>query len=102
MNHYIKMLITHLSECHPSGTKLTGDELLEQLWYCYLEEKNVDPQEIRDGFREVDRLLASLPQREASLIFDVVCQQCCRYQREAFLDGLRLGTGLHQALMAAK
>ena len=98
MNHYIDKLITHLSEHSPSGTRLTGKDLLEQLWYCYLEEKNVDPQEIREGFREIDRLLEQLPTRGASQVFDTVCQQCVRYQRETFLDGLRLGISLHQAL----
>ena len=102
MNPYIESLITHLSEYALSGTNLTGNDLLEQLWYCYLEEKTVDPQQIRDGFREVDHLLESIPQCSASLVFDVVCQQCCRYQRQAFLDGLRLGVGLQQSLSSAK
>lgn len=102
MNQDIKKLITHLSEHSPSGTRLTGKDLLEQLWYCYLEEKTVDPHQIRDGFREIDILLAPLPSGSSSQVFDAVCQQCYRYQREAFLDGLILGAGLRQALSATE
>ena len=98
MNHYIEKLIIHLSERKSTGTKLTGEDLLEQLWYCYLEEKTVDPEEIREGFREVDSLLERLPLKSADRVFDVVYGQCCRYQRQAFLDGLMLGVGLHGAM----
>ena len=100
MNHYMEKLITHLSQRHSAGTKLTGGDLLELLWYCYLEERKLDPQEIREGFQEVDSLLAQLPLRSADRIFDIVCAQCCRYQRQAFLDGLMLGAGLHGAMTA--
>lgn len=68
MNQDIKKLITHLSEHSPSQTRLTGKDLLEQLWYCYLEEKTVDPHQIRDGFREIDILLPPF-RREAQARF---------------------------------
>ena len=100
MNHYFKLLFAELSHRESETTHLTGEDLLEQLWYCYLEERRADSVEIREGFREVDAVLGQLPLKSADQLFDAVCRQCCRYQREAFLDGLTLGVGLHGALAA--
>ena len=100
MNHYIKLLFTELSRRESSTTHLTGEDLLEQLWYCYLEERRADSGEIWEGFREVDAILGQLPLKSADQLFDEVCRQCCRYQREAFLDGLILGVGLHGLITA--
>ena len=36
MNHYIKLLFTELSRRESETTHLTGEDLLEQLWHCYL------------------------------------------------------------------
>lgn len=88
MKHDLRALVNHLSERSLCGTVLTGADLLEQLWYFYLEENTADPPEIREGFRDVEKLLEPLPFRSANQIFDTVSQQCCRYQRQAFLDGL--------------
>ena len=100
MKHDVKALVDHLSGRSLCRTDLTGADLLEQLWYCYLEENSADPQEIRDGFRDVDKLLEPLPFASANQLFDIVSRQCCRYQRQAFLDGLTLGARLHQTLTA--
>ena len=100
MNHYIKLLFAELSRRESETTHLTGEDLLEQLWYCYLEERSADSGEIREGFREVDAILGQLPLKSADQLFDAVCRQCCRYQREAFLDGLILGVGLHGLITA--
>ena len=98
MNHYIKLLFTELSRRESETTHLTGEDLLEQLWFCYLEENRADSKEIREGFRKIDAILGQLPIKSADQLFDEACRQCCRYQREAFLDGLTLGVRLHAAL----
>ena len=98
MDQHINKLIEHLSERDSETTKLTGEDLMQQLWYYYLEENTADPEEIKEGFREVDALLKTPPMKCADRIFDVVCQQCGRYQRTAFLDGLALGSRLQEAL----
>ena len=98
MNHYIKLLFTELSRRESETTHLTGEDLLEQLWHCYLEERRADSGEIREGFRKIEAILGQLPLKSADQLFDEACRQCCRYQREAFLDGLTLGVRLHAAL----
>lgn len=95
MNNYLEKLLSELSRRESETTHLTGEDLLEQLWHCYLEERRADSGEIREGFREVDAILGQLPLKSADQLFDAVCRQCCWYQREAFLDGLTLGVGLH-------
>lgn len=91
-------LITELLQHQAGGTNMTGEDLLEQLWFCYLEENRADSKEIREGFRKMDAILGQLPIKSADQLFDEACRQCCRYQREAFLDGLTLGVRLHAAL----
>ena len=100
MNHYIKLLFTELSRRESETTLLTGEDLLEQLWHCYLEGRRADSGEIREGFRKIEAILGQLPLKSADQLFDEICRQCCRYQREAFLDGLILGVGLHGVMAA--
>ena len=100
MNHYIKLLFTELSRRESETTHLTGEDLLEQLWHCYLEERRADSGEIREGFRKIEAILGQLPLKSADQLFDEACRQSCRYQREAFLDGLILGVGLHGVMAA--
>ena len=100
MNHYIKLLFTELSRRESETTHLTGEDLLEQLWHCYLEERRADSGEIREGFRKIEAILGQLPLKSADQLFDEACRQCCRYQREAVLDGLILGVGLHGVMAA--
>jgi hypothetical protein len=91
-------LLTELLQHQAGGTNMTGEDLLEQLWFCYLEENRADSKEIREGFRKIDAILGQLPIKSADQLFDEACRQCCRYQREAFLDGLTLGVRLHATL----
>ena len=93
-------LLTELLQHQAGGTNMTGEDLLEQLWFCYLEENRADSKEIREGFRKIDAILGQLPIKSADQLFDEACRQCCRYQREAFLDGLILGVGLHGVMAA--
>lgn len=98
MNPYIQKLLSHLSDRTPEAYALSGEDLLQQLWYYYIEETSADPQEIRAAFREVDDALQSLPAKEADRVWDVTCKLCFLYQRTAFLDGVTLVAQLRTAL----
>ena len=98
MNPYINKLLTHLAQSAPEDADMSGEELLEQLWYYYIEETTVEPKEIRAAFREIDRSLEKLPGKEADRICDLTCRLCYLYQRSAFLDGLTLGAQLSGAI----
>lgn len=58
-------LITELLQHQAGGTNMTGEDLLEQLWFCYLEENRADSKEIREGFRKIDAILGQLPIKSA-------------------------------------
>lgn len=98
MSLYINTLLHHLAERHSRTCGLSGEDLLEQLWHCYLEDATIEPAEIRAAFREVDSILEQLAFRDADRIFDLTCQLCCLYQRSAFLDGMTLGLQLSAAV----
>ena len=100
MKVYMERFLEYLSRRESETTHLTGEDLLEQLWHCYLEERRADSGEIREGFRKIEAILGQLPLKSADQLFDEICRQCCRYQREAFLDGLILGVGLHGVMAA--
>ncbi|MBE6950591.1 MAG: hypothetical protein E7451_04560 [Ruminococcaceae bacterium] len=100
MNPYINKLLAHLSQRTPYADTISGQELLEQLWYYYIEETAVEPKEIRAAFRKIDRSLEKLPDKEADRVCDLTCQLCYLYQRSAFLDGLTLGARLSGAITA--
>ena len=98
MHPYINKLMTHLSQRTPQAGDMSGQELLEQLWYYYIEETTVEPEAIRAAFREIDRSLELLPSKEADRICDLTCRLCYLYQHSAFLDGVTLGAQLSGAI----
>lgn len=98
MNSYIDKVLTHLSEREPQIGPMTGEDMLEELWFYYLETASVEPQEIQDVFLEIDHTLHPLPWKDAEHIRNLTNRLCYVYQRISFLDGLTLGTQFAQAL----
>ena len=63
--------------------------------YCaYAESHESDPQEIGDGFKELEEYLCVLPLENNNTVFNLCCRLCCAYERKAFLDGLQYGAEL--------
>ena len=54
--------------------------VLDQLYHAYAESHEHDPQEIGDGFKELEEYLCY--------------RLCSAYERKAFLDGLQYGAEL--------
>ena len=53
-----------------------------------------DPQEIGDGFKELEEYLCVLPLDNNNAVFNLCCRLCSAYERKAFLDGLQYGAEL--------
>ena len=70
------------------------ETVLDQLDQAYAESHESDPPEIRDGFKELDDLLGSLPLDDNNAVWNLCCQLCSAYEHKAFLDGLRYGAYL--------
>ena len=68
--------------------------VLDQLYHTYAESHEHDPQEIADGFKELEEYLCVLPLDENNAVFNLCCRLYSAYERKAFLDGLQYGAEL--------
>ena len=87
MNAYIQK--------HPFDSGNSGCEtVLDQLYQAYAESHESDPEEIGDGFKELEEFLHTLPLEDNNAVFNLCCRLCRAYERKAFLDGLQYGAHL--------
>ena len=68
--------------------------VLDQLYHAYAESHERDPQEIGDGFMELEESLCVLPLDNNNAVYNLCCRLCSAYERKAFLDGLQYGAEL--------
>ena len=76
------------------------ETVLDQLYQVYAESHESDPPEIRDGFKELDDLLSSLPLDNNNAVWNLCGQLCTAYEHKAFIDGLQYGAHLILELFA--
>ena len=82
-------------ETHPFDPGASECEtVLDQLYQAYAEFHESDPAEIRNGFKELDDLLAELSLDDNNAVWNLCCQLCTAYERKAFIDGLQYGAHL--------
>ena len=94
MENIAKQLNAYIAT-HPFDSGDSDCEtVLEQLYQAYAESHESDPPEIRDGFKELDNLLGSLPLDDNNAVWNLCCQLCTAYERKAFVDGLQYGAHL--------
>ena len=94
MDNIAKRLKAYVDK-HPFDSGDSGCEtVLDQLYQAYLESHESDPPEIREGFKELDDLLSSLPLNDNNAVWNLCCQLCTAYEHKAFLDGLQYGAHL--------
>ena len=98
MNEIAKRLDAYI-QSHPFDSGDRGCEtVLEQLYQAYIQSHEGDPEEIREGFRELEEFLYSLPLEDNDAVFTLCCNLCSIYQRMAFMDGLQYGAHLIREL----
>ena len=83
-------MLTHPFDSGDSDCKT----VLDQLYYAYAESHESDPQEIGDGFKELEEYLCVLPLENNNAVFNLCCRLCSAYERKAFLHGLQYGAEL--------
>ena len=94
MDNIAKRLAAYTDK-HPIDLGDTDCEtVLDQLYQAYAESHESDPPEIRDGFKELDDLLGSLPLEDNNAVWNLCCHLCTAYEHKAFLDGLQYGAHL--------
>ena len=94
MNDIAKKLKAYI-EAHPVHA---GDgeytTVLDQLYLAYAESHESDPEEIHNGFKELEEFLHPLPLADNNAVFSLCCRLCSAYERKAFIDGLQYGAHL--------
>ena len=94
MNKIVSQLNDYLTS-HPIDLGTSGcSTVLNQLYQAYADSHESDPPEIREGFKELDNLLADLPLDDNNTVWNLCCRLCIAYERKAFTDGLKYGTHL--------
>ena len=98
MDNIAKRLASYMDK-HPIDLGDTDCEtVLDQLYQAYAESHESDPQEIRDGFKELEEFLCKLPLEDNNAVFNLCCRLCSAYEYKAFLDGLQYGAFLIKEL----
>ena len=75
------------------------ETVLDQLYQAYAGSHGSDPPEIRDDFKESDKLLCALPLDDNNAVFNLCCSLCTAYERKAFQDGVQYGAHLMKELL---
>ena len=70
------------------------ETVLDQLYQAYAESHESDPPEIREGFKELEEFLCSLPLEDNNAVFNLCCHLCSAYERKAFIHGIQYGAHL--------
>ena len=70
------------------------ETVLDQLYQAYAESHESDPEEISDGFNELEEFLCNLPLEENNAVFNLCCRLCSAYEHKAFIDGVIYGAHL--------
>ena len=74
------------------------ETVMDQLYQAYAESHESDPQEISEGFKELEEFLCNLPLDDNNAVFNLCCRLCIAYERKAFMDGLQYGAYLMREL----
>ena len=94
MDNIAKRLQAYMDK-HPFNPGDSDCEtVLDQLYQAYAESHESDPPEIRNGFKELDELLGSLPLDDNNAVFNLCCRLCSAYEHKAFIDGIQYGAHL--------
>ena len=76
----------------------TGDNecvaVLDQIYQAYAESHESDPEEIAEGFKDLETFLRKISLADNNAVFNICCSLCTAYERKAFLDGLQYGAHL--------
>ena len=94
MDNIAKRLASYMDK-HPIDLGDSNCEtVLDQLYQAYAESHESDPPEIREGFKELESFLETLPLDDNNAVWNLCCQLCTAYEHKAFLDGLQYGAHL--------
>ena len=98
----MQTLLELLKRCAETNTCDTGDPdnpaVLDQLFCAYQDSHETDPPEIKDGFKELESFLETLPLDDNNAVWNLCCRICTAYEHKAFIDGFHYGVQLMKEL----
>ena len=96
MDNIAKRMVSYMDKHLLDLGDTDYETVLDQLYQAYAESHESDPPEIRDGFKELEEFLCTLPLEDNNAVLNLCCRLCCAYERKAFLDGLQYGAPVLQ------
>lgn len=98
MGKYVEAFRAYVQEYGLSENYPQMESVVEVLYYCYCVHRDLQTEQIRKSFQQINEITAKLALNENDRISDLTCQLCNQYQREAFREGLQVGFRLLQEL----
>lgn len=99
MKQYMEALQKYVEEQKLHTGEADGESLLELLYYCFCIHNDLDTEEIRKNFQQMEEILKKLCLDDNNTLFNMTCDLCEKYQHEAFRTGLLVGFHLHKELI---
>ncbi len=90
----IEKLKSLLAEQTPCYGYDDAHSILEMLYYYYSVSNPIDNAVIRCQFKELHDALHRLSIQESDTLFEVTGQLCASHERQAFIDGVKVGMRL--------
>lgn len=100
-SHEIVAQIISYLQSHPANYCNQMDTLLELLYHAYTEFNSVEAPEFKAVIDPLDQTLRSLvdTDEEADEYMNIVFELCTAYERQSYIEGLKVGARLMVELM---
>lgn len=98
MEEYISVLNNYIAENKPRAACPNVESLLDMLFCCYSQHKNLDTATVKMCFSQLDDILQNLTLQQTDEIVDLTCALCDEHQKNAFREGVTVGFRLYQEL----
>lgn len=98
MNRYIAAMDTYLEEMLPRRNGQNLPELLEELYFLYLDISGRDAEPVEDCYQAFLKDICRLSHARQSSITAAVDRLCSEQQRSAFMAGMQMGARLMMEL----
>jgi len=94
MDTNIKKLKNYIDQQTPDYGYGDISTLLEMLYNCYTTYNPINSERIRHCLAQQDKILSQLTLEENDQIFSITGELCLLHERQAFLEGIRVGVRL--------
>ena len=94
MNPYRQKLTAYLSENPLRKRSNAQDQLIDDLYFYYMENYPYTSKNTYALWKELDALIAFLPFEDRDALISAVCGLCLEQEKLAFRGGIRIATQL--------